>query len=161
MFAVIRTGGKQYRVSENARIEVERLPGNPGDAVTLDQVLMVGGQGAVPVVGAPLVEKAAVFAEVVEQTRGDKVLIFKKKRRKNHRRLRGHRQDLTVLKITGISTSGERPAASQADAEYASEVTPEAHGPANAPVDSEATSAAATPAEDEAAESDRGDETKA
>jgi large subunit ribosomal protein L21 len=112
MFAVIRTGGKQYRVSENACIEVERLAGSPGDTLTFDDVLMVGGSGGEPAaVGATALKTAAVFAELLAQTRGDKVLIFKKKRRKNHRRMRGHRQDLTLLRITGISSSGERPAA--------------------------------------------------
>jgi large subunit ribosomal protein L21 len=111
MFAVIRTGGKQYRVTENARIQVERLPGNPGDAVELNDVLMLGGDGGASVVGTPLVGGAAVFAQVIEQKRGPKLLVFKKRRRKNFRRLRGHRQDLTVLRITGISADGTPPAA--------------------------------------------------
>ena len=114
MFAVIRTGGKQYRVSENSCIEVERLAGSPGDTLTFDDVLMMGGSGDERcAVGTKTLEKAAVFAELMAQTRGDKVLVFKKKRRKNHRRMRGHRQDLTLLRITGISPSGERPAAAQ------------------------------------------------
>ena len=100
MYAVLRTGGKQYRVAENDLIRVERLPANAGDSITLDQVLMVGGE--TPRIGAPLVDGASVTAEVVEQTRGDKIIIFKKKRRQNYRRKRGHRQDLTVLRITGI-----------------------------------------------------------
>ena len=117
MFAVIRTGGKQYRVSENACIEVERLAGSPGDTLTFDDVLMVGGSGDERyAVGTKALEKAAVFAELLAQTRGDKLLIFKKKRRKNHRRMRGHRQDLTLLRITGISSSGERPAAAKSSA---------------------------------------------
>ena len=101
MYAVIRTGGKQYRVAENDVIRVERLVGEAGDSLTLTDVLMVGGEGD-PRVGAPLVEGAAVTATLVEQARGDKVIIFKKKRRQNYRRKRGHRQDLTVLRITGI-----------------------------------------------------------
>ena len=100
MYAVLRTGGKQYRVAENDLIRVERLQANAGDSITLDQVLMVGGE--TPRIGAPLVDGASVTAEVVEQTRGDKIIIFKKKRRQNYRRKRGHRQDLTVLRITGI-----------------------------------------------------------
>jgi large subunit ribosomal protein L21 len=113
---VIRTGGKQYRVSENACIEVERLAGSPGDMLTFDDVLMLGGSGGEPAaVGATALKTATVFAELLAQTRGDKVLIFKKKRRKNHRRMRGHRQDLTLLRITGISSSGERPAAAAAE----------------------------------------------
>jgi large subunit ribosomal protein L21 len=111
MFAVIRTGGKQYRVTENARIEVERLAGTPGDMLTFNDVLMMGGSGeARCAVGRKALERAAVFAELLAQTRGDKVLIFKKKRRKNYRRMRGHRQDLTLLRIMGISSSGEMPA---------------------------------------------------
>ena len=117
MFAVIRTGGKQYRVSENTCIEVERLAGSPGDTLTFDDVLMVGGSGGEPAaVGATALKKAAVFAELLAQTRGDKVLVFKKKRRKNYRRMRGHRQDLTLLRITGISSSGEKPAATASSA---------------------------------------------
>ena len=112
MFAVIRTGGKQYRVSENACIEVERLAGSPGDTLTFDDVLMLGGAGGEPAaVDAAALKTATVFAELLAQTRGDKVLVFKKKRRKNYRRMRGHRQDLTLLRITGISSSGEKPAA--------------------------------------------------
>ncbi|MGF1639397.1 MAG: 50S ribosomal protein L21 [Rhodospirillales bacterium] len=110
MFAVIRTGGKQYRVAENDRITVEKLPGEPGSRITLSDVLMIGGDGSPPTVGTGL-GSAAVFAEVVSQGLGDKVLVFKKKRRKNHRRLKGHRQQLTVLRIEGISPTGEPPAA--------------------------------------------------
>lgn len=102
MFAVIRTGGKQYRVAENDIIRVERLDGEAGASLTLDQVLMVG-EGEKVTVGAPLVDGASVSAEVVEQGRGPKLIVFKKKRRQNYRRKKGHRQDLTVLKITGIS----------------------------------------------------------
>jgi len=102
MFAVIRTGGKQYRVAENDIIRVERLDGDAGASLTLDQVLMVG-EGEKVTVGSPLVDGASVSAEVLEQGRGPKLIIFKKKRRQNYRRKKGHRQDLTVLKITGIS----------------------------------------------------------
>ena len=101
MYAILRTGGKQYRVAENDLIRVERLEANAGDTLTLDQVLMVGGDS--PRVGAPLVDGASVTATVVEQTRSDKIIVFKKKRRQNYRRKRGHRQDLTVLRITGIT----------------------------------------------------------
>ncbi|TAN48532.1 MAG: 50S ribosomal protein L21, partial [Rhodospirillales bacterium] len=93
-----KTGGKQYRVAENDTITVEKLNGEPGSAVTLDQVLMAGGK-----VGRPLVAGASVSAEIVEQTRGPKLIVFKKRRRKSSRRKNGHRQDLTVLKITGIA----------------------------------------------------------
>ena len=110
MYAVIRTGGKQYRVAENQRVTVEKLPGEPGDTVKLDDVLMIAEGGGAPLFGAPILDKAAVFAEVVAQTRGDKITVFKKKRRKNYRRKKGHRQDLTLLRIATISASGEAPA---------------------------------------------------
>jgi large subunit ribosomal protein L21 len=103
MFAVIRTGGKQYRVATNEVIEVEKLAGDPGATVTLGDVLMVGGDDTEPRTGTPMLAGASVTAEVVEQTRADKIIIFKKKRRHNYRRKNGHRQHLTVLRITGIS----------------------------------------------------------
>ena len=109
MFAVIKTGGKQYKVAKDDVIVIEKLEGEAGAAVAFNDVLMVG-EGAETKAGAPFVEGASVAAEVVEQTRGDKVLIFKKKRRKNHRRLNGHRQDLTVVKITDILTDGKKAA---------------------------------------------------
>jgi large subunit ribosomal protein L21 len=102
MYAVIKTGGKQYKVAENDRVTVERLEGAAGDKIVLDQVLAVGA-GADVKIGAPLVAGATVSAEIAEQTRGPKVIIFKKRRRQNSRRKNGHRQDLTVLKITGIA----------------------------------------------------------
>jgi large subunit ribosomal protein L21 len=109
MYAVIRTGGKQYRVAENQRVTVERLPGDPGETLKLDDVLMIAEEGSAPLVGTPSLDSAAVFAEVLAQTRGDKVIVFKKKRRKNYRRTKGHRQELTMLRIAGISASGEVP----------------------------------------------------
>jgi len=108
MFAVIRTGGKQYRVAPNDVIHIEHIAGEPGDVVELDEVLMLGGDD--PKAGAPLVEGAVVAAEVVEQTRGDKIRVFKKKRRSNYRRTAGHRQLLTALRITEILTDGKKPA---------------------------------------------------
>ena len=114
MFAVIKTGGKQYRVAAADVIEIATLAGNPGDAVTFDEVLMVTGGDGVQV-GAPTVAGASVAATVVEHTRGPKVIAFKKRRRKNSRRKRGHRQDLTLVRITGINTnSGARAAAEPA-----------------------------------------------
>jgi large subunit ribosomal protein L21 len=101
MYAVIRTGGKQYRVAKDDLITVETVAGDPGAEVKLDQVLMIADAGESKV-GAPLLAGASVTAEVVEQTRGDKILVFKKRRRHNYRRKKGHRQPLTVLKITGI-----------------------------------------------------------
>jgi large subunit ribosomal protein L21 len=102
MFAVIRTGGKQYRVASGDVITVEKLAGETGETVTLGEVLMAGEGGAAKS-GAPLLVGASVTAEIVEQSLADKVLIFKKHRRHNYRRKRGHRQPQTVLKITDIS----------------------------------------------------------
>ncbi len=102
MFAIIRTGGKQYRVGIGDVIEVEKLAVEAGSSVSFDEVLMVGGDDAYQV-GHPLVEQASVTGEVVEQFRGEKVLIFKHKKRKNYRRTNGHRQDLTRVRITAIN----------------------------------------------------------
>ena len=110
MYAVVRTGGKQYRVAKDDVIRVERLGATVGSTVELADVLMVG-DGARTEIGAPAVSAAKVVAEVVEQTRDAKLLVFKKKRRKNHRRLRGHRQQLTVLRITDILPDGDATAA--------------------------------------------------
>lgn len=103
MYAVVRTGGKQYRVAPNDVIKVEKLPGTKGDVVSLSEVLLVG-EGEQVSVGAPLVAGAVVTATVLDQEKADKVIIFKKKRRQNYRRKRGHRQELTVLRIAEIST---------------------------------------------------------
>ena len=102
MYAVIRTGGKQYRVAKDDVIFVEKLTGEPGSTVTLDEVLLVGGEGDAQKAGTPHIAGAAVTAEVLEHKLDDKVLVFKKRRRHNYRRKNGHRQALTVLKITGI-----------------------------------------------------------
>ncbi|MBM3586188.1 MAG: 50S ribosomal protein L21 [Alphaproteobacteria bacterium] len=102
MFAVIETGGKQYRVTENDVITVEKLAGEAGGTVAFDRVLMVR-TGADVKVGAPLVAGALVKAEIVEQSRADKIIVFKKLRRKNYRRKHGHRQHQTVLRITAIT----------------------------------------------------------
>ena len=111
MFAVIRTGGKQYRVAKDDKIVVEKLTGEPGAMVELADVLMISGDGKAPTVGSPVIDKAAVFAEVVEQSRADKIIVFKKHRRKNYRRTRGHRQEQTVLRIVDVSPTGTRPKA--------------------------------------------------
>jgi large subunit ribosomal protein L21 len=100
-YAVIRTGGKQYRVSEGAVIKIEKLSGNVGDSVTLADVLFVGGNGEVKI-GSPLVTDAKVTGEIIGQGKAKKILVFKKKRRKSYSRQRGHRQHQTVLKITAI-----------------------------------------------------------
>jgi large subunit ribosomal protein L21 len=107
MFAVIRSGGKQHRVAENDRIVIERLSAEPGDLVAFDEVLLLAEDGKSPLVGAAVPTEARVFGRVLAQTRGPKLIIFKKKRRKNHRRTRGHRQDLTEVRIASISMSGE------------------------------------------------------
>jgi len=104
MFAVIKTGGKQYRVASGDVIKVEKLAAEAGATVALDQVLMVG-EGAEATIGTPLVAGATVSAEVIAQDRGPKIIVFKKKRRQNYRRKNGHRQDLTVLRITEISAA--------------------------------------------------------
>ena len=98
MFAVIKTGGKQYTVAANDVITIERLEGNAGDAITFGEVLMIGGEKAV--VGAPTVAGASVTGELVEQARGPKVISFKKRRRQNSKRKRGHRQHLSLVRIT-------------------------------------------------------------
>lgn len=127
MFAVIQTGGKQYRVAQNDVLAVERLTGEPGDKVEFDRVLMVAGDGEASVGAAT--EGARVTAEILEHGRGAKVLIFKKKRRKHHRRRGGHRQDHTVVKITEILAKGGKPEAaaktSAAEAEAAPAETTE------------------------------------
>lgn len=102
MYAVIKTGGKQYRVAQGDKLRVEKLPGNVGDSITLAEVLLVGSGDGVKV-GAPLVGGAKVEAKIVGQDRAPKVIIFKFRRRKNYRRKTGHRQPFTALEITGIS----------------------------------------------------------
>ena len=109
MFAVIKTGGKQYKVAEGDTIVVEKLDAEAGKDVEFDTVLMLG-EGDAVTVGAPTVSGASVFGEVEEQTRGDKIVIRKKRQRQTYRRTKGHRQSLTVVKITGISADGKKPA---------------------------------------------------
>ena len=106
MYALVRTGGKQYRVAEDDTILVERLAADEGAEVILDDVVMLG-DGAKVTIGTPRVEGAAVSATVVSQTRGPKIIIFRRKRRKNHRRTQGHRQNLTLLKINAIAEDGK------------------------------------------------------
>ena len=102
MYAVIKTGGKQYRVAQNDLLTIERLAGEPGASIEFADVLMVGNGEQVKV-GAPFVSGAKVTAELVDQARGPKVIAFKKRRRKNSRRKQGHRQHLSLVRITGIS----------------------------------------------------------
>jgi large subunit ribosomal protein L21 len=103
MYAVIKTGGKQYRVAKDDVLTVEKIAGDKGGKLEFTDVLMVGGGDGAPKLGSPLVSGAKVVAEVVEQTRGPKLIAFKKRRRKNSRRKRGHRQDLTKIRITAIT----------------------------------------------------------
>jgi len=107
MFAVIKTGGLQYTVAEDQTVRVGRIEGEPGQIVQIGDVLMLGGDK--PELGAPLVSGASVAVEIVEQSRGPKVIAFKKRRRQNSRRKRGHRQDYTVVRISEILTGGAKP----------------------------------------------------
>jgi len=102
MYAVIKTGGKQYRVSKDDVVTIERVAGEAGAKVEFDHVLMVGA-GADVKIGTPLVAGAKVTGELVAQTRGPKLIAFKKRRRKNSRRKKGHRQDLSTVRITSIT----------------------------------------------------------
>lgn len=120
MFAVIKTGGKQYRVAADDLVEVDRIEAEAGASITFGEVLAVGGDA--PVVGTPTVAGASVAAEVVGQGRKPKVIAFKKRRRKNSRRKRGHRQEFTLVKITEILTGATK----DTDTAAASEASPEA-----------------------------------
>jgi len=107
MFAVIKTGGLQYRVAEDDVVRIGRLEGNVGDIVQLKDVLLLGGDK--PQLGSPMISGASVAVEVMEQSRGPKVIAFKKRRRKNSRRKRGHRQEYTLVRISEILTGGAAP----------------------------------------------------
>ncbi len=157
MFAVIRTGGKQYRVAAADLVEIEKLPGAAGDAVAFGEVLMVGGDDGIAV-GSPLVAGATVAGEIVGQERSAKILVFKKRRRQNSRRSRGHRQNFTLVRITEILTDGKaptRPVAAEAGAEAPakpkrSRTRKAAAEPAPEPTPEPAPSAANDPNGDEA-----------
>jgi large subunit ribosomal protein L21 len=110
MYAVIKTGGKQYRVAANDKILIEKLDGAAGDQVNFTEVLMVSNGGTVDI-GAPFLSGATVVGEIEKQARGPHIIIFKKRRRKHYRRRNGHRQDLTSVTITEILTAGAKPAA--------------------------------------------------
>ncbi|HEY8593849.1 MAG TPA: 50S ribosomal protein L21 [Devosiaceae bacterium] len=129
MFAVIKTGGKQYKVAADDVLKIEKLEGEAGDAVTFDQVLMVG-EGAEVTVGAPLVEGAVVAAELVATAKQKTIIVFKKNRRHNYRRRNGHRQLLSTVRITEILTGGAKPARKAAAKPAAK---PEAAAPKAAP----------------------------
>jgi large subunit ribosomal protein L21 len=107
MFAVIKAGGKQYRVAEDQVLKVEGVEGEPGTIVQLGEVVMLGGD--TPQFGSPMVEGASVAAEIIEHGRGPKVIAFKKRRRKNSRRKRGHRQDFVLIRISEILSGGAKP----------------------------------------------------
>jgi large subunit ribosomal protein L21 len=136
MFAVIKTGGKQYRVAAEDVITVARIDAEPGQPVTFGEVLMFTNDGETQL-GGPIVDGVTVAGEVVEQTRGPKVIAFKKRRRQNSKRKRGHRQDYTVVRITEILTGGERPAAWAAAAEPAAQAAPAESAPEAAPAPAE------------------------
>jgi len=114
MFAVIKTGGKQYRVAAEDKIKVEKIAGEPGEIIQFGEVLVVGGDSVT--LGSPTVSGASVAGVVVAQSRGPKVIAFKKRRRKNSRRKRGHRQEFTRVRITEILTDGAKPSKEKAEA---------------------------------------------
>ena len=122
MYAVIRSGGKQYRVAKDDVLELERLDGETGDKIKLDEVLMIGEAGKSPTIGDPLVSGASVTLEVLDQVRGDKIDLIKFKRRKNYHRQLGHKQQLTKVKISAISKSASKAkAAAETPAETATD----------------------------------------
>jgi large subunit ribosomal protein L21 len=122
MYAVIRTGGKQYRVAPNDVLKIEKLPGEAGETITFTDVLAVSSEAGGTTLGAPLVAGATVTATVIAQDRLDKIIIFKKRRRQNSRRKNGHRQHVTVLRVAGIMADGheaplaDKPASAEAPA---------------------------------------------
>ena len=124
MFAVIKTGGKQYKVAENDEIIVEKLDADAGAQVTFDEVLLVGGDAGTTI-GAPTVAGASVVGEVSEQRKGAKVVIMKKRQRSTYRRKKGHRQHETVVKITSILADGKKAPAKKAAAKPAPKPAPE------------------------------------
>lgn len=142
MYAVVATGGKQYRVSPGDRIEVEKLAGEVGQTIALDHVMMIGGEEQAVAIGTPRLDDAWVEAQIVAQKRGKKIVVFKHKRRKGYRRKQGHRQSLTALQITGIHPTAASQDEAQAEAAAAPE--PPSEAPVSAAVD---TSPEETPAE--------------
>ncbi len=140
MYAIVRTGGKQYKVAKNDVISVEKLSGEAGATIELNEVLMIG-EGADAAVGDPLVAGAKVVTLVLEQTRADKILVFKKKRRKKYRRTQGHRQDITVLRVTELLTAGAMPAKAKAESKAKAEPKAKAAAAKKAPAKKAAASA--------------------
>ena len=134
MFAVIRTGGKQYRVAPNDVLKIEKLPGDAGETITFTDVLAVGSDAGTTL-GTPVVPGATVTATVIAQDRLDKIIIFKKRRRQNSRRKNGHRQHVTVLRVAGINADGHvmpQPAAATATAPAAADVVEASNADAGA-----------------------------
>ena len=128
MYAVVKTGGKQYRVSKDDTIMVETIKAEAGATVYLDDVMLLDNEGSVTI-GTPRVDGAIVSAEVLKHARGPKLIIFRRKRRKNHRRIQGHRQDLTLLKILDISPDGKVKSVGKKLSKAKSESTTEAKKP--------------------------------
>jgi len=141
MFAVIRTGGKQYRVAAEDVIKVDKVKADPGEIVEFREVLVVGGDSVT--LGAPTVAGATVAGEVLEQGRGPKIIAFKKRRRKNSRRKRGHRQEFTLIRVTEILTDGAKPTKTAAPKTATAE-----------PATTERAAAPATPAADASVETE-------
>jgi len=165
MFAVIKTGGKQYRVAAEDKIRIDGIDRELGDIVEFGEVLLLGGDNVQ--VGVPTVAGALVAGEVLEHTRGDKVIAFKKRRRKNSRRKRGYRHDFTVIRITEILTDGQKPSkvakprpapkakAAPAEGEEA-KAAPKAKAPAKKAAAKKPAKAAAKKADKPAAKSGKG-----
>ena len=132
MYAVVKTGGKQYRVAKDDVLTIEKLDGEAGAVIELEQVLAINdGKGLT--IGTPMIDGARVAATVLEQKKGEKVLIFKKKRRQNYRRTKGHRQQLTVIRISDILAKGQKAAAAKAKAAPAADAdAPAKKAPAKA-----------------------------
>ena len=139
MYALVKTGGKQYRVSKDDTILVERLFAEEGEQIILNDIVMLG-DGDKVTIGTPLVDGAGVSATVVRQTRGPKIIIFRRKRRKNHRRTQGHRQDLTLLKIIDIAEDAN----SLKTAKPATKAAPKKAAASDAPAEKTATPKTAT-----------------
>jgi large subunit ribosomal protein L21 len=129
MFAVIKTGGKQYRVAPEDVIRIDRVAGEPGNVVSFGEVMVVGGD--TPTIGAPLVSGATVAGEIIAHERGDKVIAFKKRRRKNSRRKRGYRHEFSLVRITEILTDGKKPS-DKAPPRPKREAKPKAEGDSDA-----------------------------
>jgi large subunit ribosomal protein L21 len=141
MFAVIKTGGKQYNVSANQRITVGRIAGDVGSIVEFGEVLALGGDK--PSFGAPFVDGARVLVEIVEHVRGDKVIAFKKRRRQNSKRKRGYRDEQTVIEITDILAKGQQASEKKPKAKKAAPAKTDADAPAKKPAAKKAAKAAA------------------